>query len=64
MQYPQPKNTAGAFRPLERGFEVAWVPYFLARMDNLYTEQALGVHGRRFTGALLLDSGVLGSHVL
>ena len=29
-------------------FEVAWVPYFLARMDNLYTEQALGVHGRRF----------------
>ena len=30
-------------------FEVAWVPYFLARMDNLYTEQAIGVHGRRFT---------------
>jgi len=26
-------------------FEVAWVPYFLARMDNLYTEQALGVTG-------------------
>ena len=31
-------------------FEVAWVPYFLARMDNLYTEQAIGVHGRRFKG--------------
>jgi predicted TIM-barrel fold metal-dependent hydrolase len=31
-------------------FEVAWAPYFLARMDNLYTEQAIGVHGRRFTG--------------
>ena len=26
------------------------MPYFLARMDNLYTEQAIGVHGRRFTG--------------
>jgi predicted TIM-barrel fold metal-dependent hydrolase len=31
-------------------FEVAWAPYFLARMDNLYTEQAIGVHGRRFKG--------------
>jgi predicted TIM-barrel fold metal-dependent hydrolase len=31
-------------------FEVAWAPYFLARMDNLYTEQAIGVHGRRFNG--------------
>ena len=34
-------------------FEVAWAPYFLARMDNLYTEQALGVHGRRFAGDAL-----------
>jgi hypothetical protein len=34
-------------------FEVAWVPYFLARMDNLYTEQALGVHGYRFMGDVL-----------
>ena len=33
-------------------FEVAWAPYFLARMDNLYTEQAIGVHGRRFKGGL------------
>ena len=31
-------------------FEVAWAPYFLARMDNLYTEQAIGVSGRRFKG--------------
>jgi predicted TIM-barrel fold metal-dependent hydrolase len=31
-------------------FEVAWAPYFLARMGNLYTEQAIGVHGRRFKG--------------
>jgi len=45
-RYPQLK--VGAVE-----FEVAWVPYFLARMDNLYTEQALGVHGRRFTGDAL-----------
>jgi len=31
-------------------FEVAWAPYFLARMDNLCTEQAIGVHGRHFKG--------------
>jgi predicted TIM-barrel fold metal-dependent hydrolase len=31
-------------------FEVAWAPYFMARMDNIYTEQAIGVRGRRFKG--------------
>lgn len=29
-------------------FEVAWAPYFMGRMDNVYTERAVGVRGRRF----------------
>jgi predicted TIM-barrel fold metal-dependent hydrolase len=29
-------------------FEVAWAPYFMGRMDNVYTERAGGVRGRRF----------------
>ena len=37
-------------------FEVAWAPYFMGRMDNVYTERAVGVHGRRFKdGALPSD---------
>jgi predicted TIM-barrel fold metal-dependent hydrolase len=34
-------------------FEVAWVPYFLGRMDNVYTERAVGVRGRRFRDGML-----------
>jgi predicted TIM-barrel fold metal-dependent hydrolase len=37
-------------------FEVAWAPYFMGRMDNVYTERAVGVRGRRFKdGALPSD---------
>ncbi len=42
-RYPQLK--VGAVE-----FEVAWAPYCLGSMDNLYTEQAIGVRGRRFKG--------------
>ena len=34
-------------------FEVAWAPYFMGRMDNVYTERAVGVTGRRFKGGAL-----------
>src|SRR5262249_16898708 len=37
-------------------FEIAWVPYFMNRMDNVYTERAQGVQRRRFQhGALPSD---------
>jgi predicted TIM-barrel fold metal-dependent hydrolase len=37
-------------------FEVAWAPYFMGRMDNVYTERAVGVRSRRFRdGALPSD---------
>jgi predicted TIM-barrel fold metal-dependent hydrolase len=29
-------------------FEVAWAPYFIARMDNVYTERAVGRQRQRF----------------
>jgi predicted TIM-barrel fold metal-dependent hydrolase len=28
--------------------EVAWAPYFMGRMDDVYTARAVGVSGRRF----------------
>ena len=34
-------------------FEVAWAPYFMARMDNVYTERAVGVRLPRFKGGAL-----------
>ena len=34
-------------------FEVAWVPYFLARMDNVYTERAEGRRRERFRNGML-----------
>ncbi len=34
-------------------FEVAWAPYFMARMDNVYTERAVGVRLPRFKGGTL-----------
>jgi predicted TIM-barrel fold metal-dependent hydrolase len=34
-------------------FEVAWAPYFMARMDNVYTERAVGVKRERFKDGLL-----------
>jgi predicted TIM-barrel fold metal-dependent hydrolase len=34
-------------------FEVAWVPYFLSRMDNTYTERAVGVQRERFKDGML-----------
>jgi predicted TIM-barrel fold metal-dependent hydrolase len=37
-------------------FEVAWAPYFMNRMDNVYTERAQGVQHHRFQhGALPSD---------
>jgi predicted TIM-barrel fold metal-dependent hydrolase len=46
-----PKLHVGAIE-----FEVAWAPYFMGRMDNVYTERAVGVRGRRFKdGALPSD---------
>jgi predicted TIM-barrel fold metal-dependent hydrolase len=29
-------------------FEVAWAPYFMSRMDDVYVARAIGVSGRRF----------------
>ena len=34
-------------------FEVAWAPYFLARLDNVYTERAVGRKLQRFKDGLL-----------
>ncbi|MGH8058234.1 MAG: amidohydrolase family protein [Candidatus Entotheonellia bacterium] len=34
-------------------FEVAWAPYCMGRMDNVYTERAVGVRGQRFKGGAL-----------
>jgi predicted TIM-barrel fold metal-dependent hydrolase len=34
-------------------FEVAWAPYFIARMDNVYTERAVGRKRARFKDGLL-----------
>jgi predicted TIM-barrel fold metal-dependent hydrolase len=34
-------------------FEVAWAPYFLARLDNVYTERAVGRKLPRFKDGLL-----------
>jgi predicted TIM-barrel fold metal-dependent hydrolase len=34
-------------------FEVAWAPYFLARLDNVYTERAVGRKLRRFNDGLV-----------
>jgi hypothetical protein len=31
-------------------FEIAWAPYFMNRMDNVYSERAQGVTHRRFEG--------------
>src|SRR6266446_2414806 len=45
-RYPQLK--VGAVE-----FEIAWAPYFLRRMDEFYTQRAMGVHGRRFKGGAL-----------
>jgi predicted TIM-barrel fold metal-dependent hydrolase len=37
-------------------FEVAWAPYFMNRMDNVYTERAIGISHQRFKdGALPSD---------
>jgi predicted TIM-barrel fold metal-dependent hydrolase len=37
-------------------FEVAWAPYFMQRMDNVYTERAVGVQHARFkNGAMPSD---------
>jgi predicted TIM-barrel fold metal-dependent hydrolase len=50
---------AGAFERYPRlkvgavEFEVAWAPYFMTRMDNVYTERAVGVTRERFKGGLL-----------
>ena len=43
-----PKLKVGAVE-----FEVAWAPYFMARMDNVYTERAVGVKRERFKGGML-----------
>jgi predicted TIM-barrel fold metal-dependent hydrolase len=43
-----PKLRVGAVE-----FEVAWVPYFLSRMDNTYTERAVGVMRERFKDGML-----------
>jgi predicted TIM-barrel fold metal-dependent hydrolase len=34
-------------------FEVAWAPYFLARLDNVYTERAVGRKLQRFKDGLV-----------
>lgn len=34
-------------------FEVAWAPYFIARMDNVYTERAVGRKRERFKDGML-----------
>ena len=34
-------------------FEVAWAPYFMARLDNVYTERAVGRKLQRFKDGLL-----------
>jgi predicted TIM-barrel fold metal-dependent hydrolase len=34
-------------------FEVAWAPYFLARMDNVYSERAVGRKHERFKDGML-----------
>jgi predicted TIM-barrel fold metal-dependent hydrolase len=34
-------------------FEVSWAPYFLARLDNVYTERAVGRKLARFKGDML-----------
>jgi predicted TIM-barrel fold metal-dependent hydrolase len=34
-------------------FEVAWIPYFLARMDNVYMERAEGRQIERFKNDML-----------
>jgi predicted TIM-barrel fold metal-dependent hydrolase len=50
---------AGAFERYPRlrvgavEFEVAWVPYFLSRMDNTYTERAVGLQRQRFKDSML-----------
>jgi predicted TIM-barrel fold metal-dependent hydrolase len=43
-----PKLKVGAVE-----FEIAWAPYFLRRMDEFYTQRAMGVRGRRFKGGAL-----------
>jgi predicted TIM-barrel fold metal-dependent hydrolase len=43
-----PKLSVGAVE-----FEVAWAPYFLARMDNVYTERAVGRKQKRFKNDML-----------
>jgi len=34
-------------------FEVAWAPYFMGRMDDVYTARAVGVGQRRFKHGIL-----------
>ena len=34
-------------------FEVSWAPYFIQRMDQFYTQRALGVQRSRFKGGML-----------
>ena len=34
-------------------FEVSWAPYFIRRMDDLYQDRAVGVHGVRFKESML-----------
>jgi predicted TIM-barrel fold metal-dependent hydrolase len=43
-----PKLRVGAVE-----FEVSWAPYFLSRMDNTYTERAVGVQRERFKDGML-----------
>jgi predicted TIM-barrel fold metal-dependent hydrolase len=43
-----PKLRVGAVE-----FEVSWAPYFLSRMDNTYTERAVGVQRQRFKDGML-----------
>src|SRR6266542_6654569 len=45
-RYPQLK--VGAVE-----FEVAWAPYFMCRMDDVYTARAVGVIRRRFKNSAL-----------
>jgi len=34
-------------------FEIAWAPYFLRRMDEFYTQRAMGMRGKRLKGGAL-----------
>lgn len=34
-------------------YEASWIPYFLYRLDDCYTQRFQGLHGRRFRGAAL-----------